>query len=255
MCRYLLAFSLMASCVSAQEQCTAYDALKIVSTQFHRAALNRIISVTGVDGDPQPVQWTIVIADRNAPAGIRELQVAEGRIISNQTPTSGVDGKSASATIKTSQLNLDSSGAFSVASYTADQSHTNFDLVNYKLRTNDRGVPVWIVTIQDQSRRPLGTIHISANRGNVTRVEGMYHGRDMTQVVQDSPEQRGAIADNPPTVNDHAGVDAGPDPESTDEDDNVVTKNIKQMFYRTKRDAVRLFKRAERSFDDFIDRH
>ena len=34
------------------------------------------------------------------------------------------------------------------------------------------------------------------------------------------------------------------DPESDDEDENVVKKNIKQMFHRTKRDAVRMFKRV-----------
>ncbi len=110
--------------------------------------------------------------------------MADGRIVSNRRRARW-SGTTKGATIKTSQLNLDSSGAFTVASHTADQSHTNFDRVAYTLRTNERGTPVWIVTIQDETRRPLGTIHIAANRGNVTRVEGMYRGRNMDQVEQD----------------------------------------------------------------------
>ena len=246
----------LASSVLAQERGTAYEALRVVGTQFHRAALSRVISVTGVDGDPQPVQWNVLIADRGAPAGIRELAVANGRIVSNRTPSGTVAGSSEGATIKTSQLNLDSSGAFDVASYTADQSHQNFDLVNYALRTNDRGNPTWVVTIQTQGRSPLGTIHINANKGNVTRVEGMYNGGSVAQVEQDRGNRSSASRDdeslggdeNADLVVDDDGAEEG------DEDENVVKAEIKRMFYQTKRGAQRIFERARRNFDDFIDR-
>jgi hypothetical protein len=260
MWRLLLALSLIASPVYAQRQATAYDALKVVGTQFHRAALSRVISVTGVDGDPQPTRWTVLIGDRNAPGGVRELQVANGRIVSDRTPDIGGESR---AMINTSRLNLDSSGAFSVASYTADKSHTNFDRVAYTLRTNARGNPTWIVTIQDQARNPLGTIHISANKGNVTRVEGMYRGANMANVQEDTVERgaRGEGRGREPVEEEYADsdVDTGSDDENTevsegDGDENIVKTEIKRMFRRTKRDALRMFERVRRPFDDFINR-
>ncbi len=38
----------------AQEQATAYEALRVVGTQFGRGALNHLVSITGVEGNPQP---------------------------------------------------------------------------------------------------------------------------------------------------------------------------------------------------------
>ena len=246
----LFAILFIASSAVAQELPTAYDALRLVGRQLNRAYLKRIISVNGVDGDPQPTKWNVLIADRSAPNGVREVQVANGRIISNQAPSRGVVGTTENATIATAQLNLDSSGAFSVASYTADKSHVNFDRVSYTLRTNDHGIPIWIVTLQDQNRRPLGTIQINANKGNVTRVEGLYHGANMAHVEEDRGDH--ARIETPPPQDEYAGSGSGEGIEESDEDENIVKRKIKQMFRRTKDDSQRMFHRVRRSFADFI---
>ena len=109
--------------------------------------------------------------------------------------------------------------------------------MSYTLRTDDRGNPTWIVTLEDRSRKPLGTIHIKANDGRITRVEGMYQGRNMDQVEEDRDQ-----VDN---------RDADPD---EDPDDNIVKKRIKQLFRKTKEDARQVFVRARRSFVDFVNR-
>ena len=269
MSRFLLVLLLTASSAFAQrEQLTAYDALKVVGKQVSRVAMGRVISVTGVDGDPQPTRWSILVADRHSPEGVREFQVANGRVVADGAPSRAVVGSTTDATIKTSQLNLDSSGAFSVASHTAHSSHVNFDRVAYTLRTNERGQPVWVVTIQDDARRPLGTITINANRGNVTRVQGMFRGANMANVEQD-PQETGRVAqtnvprrDRPardvePTdaESDEYAVEGDPDGvDEGDEDENVVKAEIKRMFRRTKDEAARIFQRARRPFDDFFNR-
>ncbi len=244
MWRLPLILALTASSAFAQDQPTAYEALRVVGTQFNRAAIRRVLSVTGVDGDPQPATWKVMIADRNAPGGVRELEVANGRIVSDQTPTRDVVGTTEGATIDTSKLNLDSSGAFTVASYTADKSHTNFSFASYTLRTNDRGVPVWIVTLQNEARRPLGTIHIGANKGNVTRVEGMYNGANMAQVEEGHA--------GPAPAGDEGG-NASSD-EDDDSDENVVKAEIKRLFRVTKRETQRMSERVRSSFDQFFNR-
>ncbi len=182
MWKLLLASVLLATPALAQENPSAYEALRVVGTQLNREMMSRIISVTGVDGDPQPRRWKILVGDRRSSGGVREITVEDNRIASQRVPNRSVTGSTEGNTINTARLNLDSTGAYSVASHTAETSHVTFALVSYTLRTDDRGNPVWIVTLEDRSRRPVGTIHIKANDGRVSRVEGMYQGRNMEQI-------------------------------------------------------------------------
>ncbi len=238
----------------AQHRPTAYDALRVIGTELSRDSVNRVISITGVDGDPQPQRWTILLADRSARGGIREVQVTDGRITAQRLPAQTVVGSTAAATIDTSKLNLDSSGAYQVAAHTADQSHTVFDRVTYTLRTDDHGTPKWIVTLRDQSSRAVGTIHIAANKGSVTRVEGMYRGTNMLDVetAQNSSRDRDYEQDRDQEV-DRDQVRDG-DEDEDDGDENILKREIKGAFRRTRDDAERMFARVQRSFDRFFDR-
>ena len=155
-------------------------------------------------------------------------------IKSERTPVRSVVGSAEGATIKTTHLNLDSSGAFSVASYTANKSNTRFTRVSYTLRTDERGDPVWIVTLQDRSSRPVGTIHIGANRGNVTRTEGMFAGTTMQDVETDEGNQG------------DEGEGHGPF--------SGTKARIKDAFRRAQDEARGMFDRVRRSFVDFIKR-
>jgi hypothetical protein len=246
MWKFLLAFLIPAGAVLAQENPSAYEALRVIGTQLNRQLVNRVISVNGIDGDPQPRAWKILVEDKNANGGVREIVVEDNRVASQRMPTRSVVGSAQGATIKTTNLNLDSTGAYSVASHTAETSHVTFALTSYTLRTDDRGNPVWIVTLADRSGRPVGTIHIRASDGRVNRVEGMYSGRNMEEVeVNRDPEpNRDDIdnADNPPTAED----------EESDPDENIVKRDIKRMFRRTTRDARGMFQRVRRSFVDFF---
>src|SRR5439155_6827864 len=109
---------LSAASVFAQMNPTAYDALRVVGNQVNRDFVNRVVSVTGVDGSPQPATWRILIDDPNARGGIREVEVTDGHISSNRVSTRQVTGTPQGATINPARLNLDSSGAYEVASRT-----------------------------------------------------------------------------------------------------------------------------------------
>ena len=243
---------------------TAYAALKVVSRQVSPVALTRVISVNGTDGDPQPTKWNILVVDRHAPGGVREIQVANGRVIAQGPPSTPMVGSTNESTIATSQLNLDSKGAFTIANHTADTSHLNFAFLSYTLRAGERGQPVWIVTLQDESHRSLGTIHINASRGNITRVEGLYHGAQMTQVEeqrgnqivqrQAPPRRQLARRDEPPP-NEYADANEGEESrEEGDEDENVVKSELKRLFRHTRAESERLFYRVRSSFQDFMNR-
>jgi hypothetical protein len=232
MVRIFSALLLSASAVFAQTNPTAYDALRTVGNQVNRDFVNRVVSVTGVDGNPQPSSWRILIDDPNARGGIRVVEVTDGRITSNRVSSRSVAGTSQGATINPARLNLDSSGAYEVASRTADSSHVPFAFVNYTLRTNERGDATWVVTLQNQNHRPVGTIYIGANKGTVTRTEGMFAGAPMDAVVEDRRE--GDVEDQ-----EHSG-------------DNPIMRSVRHYFYRAREQAQETFKRVRHNFADYI---
>jgi hypothetical protein len=213
----------------AQENATAYEALRVVGTELGHGALNRVVSITGVKGDPQPEKWKIILEDSDG-RGVREVEVADGKIDSEDRPDRSVAGSAEGATIDTARLNLDSSGAYAVASHTAEVSHTNFATVDYTLRTDERGEPIWIITLLNRSSRPVGTIHIGANRGTVKRTEGMFAGATMEDVENDYDEdEEGGVISN-------------------------VERRIKNAFHRTQEEARGMFEKVKRSFSDFLNR-
>jgi hypothetical protein len=220
---------LVAPALARQDNATAYEALRVIGTELGHGALNHVVSITGVKGNPQPEKWKIVLEDPDG-RGVREVEVAEEKIDSEHRPGRSVAGSTEGATIDTSRLNLDSSGAYEVASHTANLSHANFATVDYTLRTDERGEPVWIITLLSRSSRPVGTIHIGAMRGTVKRTEGMFAGATMEDVENDydSDEERGPFSG--------------------------VKRRIKDTFHRTQEEARDMFDRVKRSFTDFINR-
>lgn len=223
-----MAFLLFAAPVLAQERATAYDALRVVGKQFGRESVNHVISMTGTEGDPQPETWKVLLEDRRSRGGVREVEVAGRQVVSERTRS--MAGSFEGSRIDTSRLNLDSSGAFSVASHTAGKSATAFSTASYTLRTDEHGEPVWIVTLQNGSR-PVGTIYIGANRGTVRRTEGMFAGATMNDIEIDQPSH--------------------PHPDASGVLREAKSR-ISHSFYIAQHEARNMFERVKRSFSDFI---
>jgi len=220
---------LLAAPVWAEENATAYEALRVVGGELGRDSLHQIVSIRGTKGDPQPQKWKIVVQDPQG-GGERELQVADGKIDSDDEAGRDVVGSAEGAMIDVSQLNLDSSGAFAVASHTAEASHTSFATADYSLRTDERGEPMWIVTLRNGSSRPVGTIYIGGTRGTVMRTEGMFAGATMKDVEGDYDQGEGT------------GVFRS------------AKRSIKHSFNRAQEEARGMFEKVRRSFSDFINR-
>jgi len=228
MWRVWVGLLLLATPVWAEENVTAYEALRVVGSELGREALHQIVSIRGIKGEPQPEKWKIVVQDSQG--GVREVQVADGRIDSDNEADRDAAGSAEGSTVDVSQLNLDSSGAFAVASHTAEASHTSFATADYTLRTDDRGEPMWIVTLRNNSSRPVGTIYIGGTQGTVMRTEGMFAGATMEDVEGDyeQGEGRGVIRN--------------------------TKRSIKHGFNRAQEEARGMFEKVKRSFSDFINR-
>jgi hypothetical protein len=229
MWRVWVGLLLLAPPVWAEENATAYEALRVVGNEFGRDALQQIVSIRGTKGDPQPEKWKIVVEDPQG-RGVRELEIADGKIESDDEGDRDVAGSTEGATIDVSRLNLDSSGAYAVASHTAEASHTSFETADYTLRTDERGEPMWIVTLRNRSSRPVGTIYIGGTGGTVRRTEGMFAGATMEDVEGDYDQ--GNVT----------GVFRS------------AKRSIKHGFNRAQEEARGIFQRVKRSFSDFINR-
>jgi len=224
-----LGLLLLATPVWAEENATAYEALRVLGSEFGHDALRQIVSIHGTKGNPQPEKWKIVLEDPQG-GGVRELQVADGRIDSDDEADRDSAGSTEGAMIDVSQLNLDSSGAYAVASHTAEASHTSFATADYTLRTDESGEPVWIVTLRNRSSRPVGAIYIGGTRGTVIRTEGMFAGATMEDVEGDYGQEEGT------------GVFRS------------AKRSIKHSFNRAQEEARGMFEKVRRSFSDFINR-
>ena len=229
MWRVWVGLLLLTTPVRAEEKATAYEALRVLGNEFGRDALQQIVSIRGTKGDPQPEKWKIVVEDPQG-GGLRELQVADGRIDSDDEADRDVAGSTEGATIDISRLNLDSSGAYAVASHTAEASHASFATADYTLRADERGEPMWVVTLRNRSSRPVGTIYIGGTRGTVRRTEGMFAGATMEDVEGDY--EQGNVT----------GVIRN------------AKRSIKHSFNRAQEEARGMFVKVKRSFSDFINR-
>ena len=224
MSKWLIALLVLTTPAFAQEHPTAYEAMRTVGTQLKRDYVNHVTSVTGTNGNPQPEMWKIMIEDSSASGGVREVEVSHGQIASERTPLRSTVEASFGPVIDTGKLNLDSSGAYTLARRTADKSHVTFATVDYALQVDERGNPIWKVALQRQNGEPAGTIFIGANHGTVTRTEGLFSGGDQTAQTSD------------------------PSRENPGESGNPVTRSFRQVGD----DVKRGFNKASRSFVDFF---
>ena len=177
-----------------------------------------------------------MLDDPKASGGVRELEVSNGKIISERTPLRSTVEGSLGATIDTAKLNLDSSGAYTLARQTAEKSHVTFATADYTLRVDERGNPIWMVALQRQGGEPAGTIYIGANHGSITRTEGLFSGGDRAAAVNEQADE------------------ANPEDGNSDDDgsQDTVKGRIKHAFHQAGDDVKHTFFKVRRSFVDFF---
>ena len=168
----ILSAVLLLQCV-CQAGDTAYQALRVLGRERTQVVLNRVIEVTGRDGSPQPVLWKIVLDDPSARGGVREFEVQGGHVTSERTPVHAYSGVANEAVMDFKVLNLDSTGAFTIANKEAAAARLGFDNVDYVLRCGDLNkAPVWVLKLMDDKKQNVGTIQISADTGAVVHRDG-----------------------------------------------------------------------------------
>ncbi|MEI6351995.1 MAG: hypothetical protein WCP06_12925 [Verrucomicrobiota bacterium] len=161
-------FALLLLPLAAFGKDTAYQALRAIGTVRNPALLNRVLEVKGRSGDPQPELWTILLDDQLARGGVREIEVSNGRIVSERTPVKTYSGSAAGIAMNFQKLNLDSEGAFAIAETEAKNASLGFDSVDYNLHCEDAAsAPTWVIQLLDSQQRSVGSVTIAADTGTV----------------------------------------------------------------------------------------
>lgn len=184
---FVLFFTLLTLPVFAQD--TAYQALRTLSSAKGSELLNKVIAVRGSRGAPQPKTWLVYVNDADARGGVREFEIAGGSILSERTPVRRSLDVGNGGAMDFSKLNLDSSGAFTLAEKEAVKSQTAFDHVNFQLAGDDSGRPVWNIDMQGAGGANVGTIQIAADNGTVLQRRGFAATTGETAGIPNADEE------------------------------------------------------------------
>src|SRR5256885_11357067 len=103
MLRAYIGLLLLAAPAWADENATAYEALRVVGKELGRDVLHQIVSITGTKGNPQPEKWKIVLEDSQG-GGVRKVEIADGNVALDDTAEGDVAGATEGATIDLSRL-------------------------------------------------------------------------------------------------------------------------------------------------------
>lgn len=166
---FCLAAALAASALTAGAQTLETTALRALYLASKSAPDSPVAEISGQRGGTQPQSWTIYFKDPAARGGVREVVVTRGDVESVRTPLRGFSEVAGLPTIDRGKVNYDSDRAFQIANSQAVAAKVGFNWIDYRLRANASGVPVWSVTLIDSMGVKAGDLEISAESGEILR--------------------------------------------------------------------------------------
>jgi hypothetical protein len=152
--------------VTGHAQVTAYAALRTVGSSRGEKVLKQVLAISGEGSGAQPAHWKVWIDDPAARGGVRELEVSGNQITSERTPVKSewAGGKD----MDLAHLNLDSDGAYQVATQEARTKGIEFSKVQFQLAADrDTGKPGWTVQMADAKDQRVGAIKVNADSGTI----------------------------------------------------------------------------------------
>jgi len=152
--------------LTGHAQVTAYAALRTVGSSRGEKVLKQVLAISGEGSGAQPNRWKVWIDDPAARGGVRELEVSGNQITSERTPVKSewAGGKD----MDLAHLNLDSDGAYQVATQEARTKGIEFSKVQFQLAADrETGKPGWTVQMADPKDQRVGAIKVNADSGTI----------------------------------------------------------------------------------------
>ena len=163
----LLAFSVTVAV--AAESVTALGALRLLP----KGQAKNLARIEGIEGTPAPERWHILVHDKDAENGLREYVIAGGAVVASRMVSQFAPSLEESDVIPTENVKFDSSRAAQLAQDYAIANNVILGSINYRLsKAGVDAAPLWRVSCFDESGRELGTLVLTAEKGNVVTHEG-----------------------------------------------------------------------------------
>lgn len=182
-----LFFALLLEALPAGAAETALSALRALP----KADAHSLVRIAARDGLASPEHWYFTVYDRAAASSLRVLVVAKGEVVTSEDVSAAEASGLSKELMDSNDIKVDSDQVASLALSYAAANQIKVSFLNYELaRQGARAVPVWVVTCLDQDAKSLGSLVVTASRGNVVASEGFANPPGAAQVSSPVPPLR-----------------------------------------------------------------
>ncbi len=148
---------------------TAMNAIR----QLPRGEYKRIVRIEAREGKPSPERWYIVVHDPKDENGVHEYVIAGGEVVASRSLSQFVETVKADDIVKESMIKIDSDKVGALAAEYALANNVAVATMNYSLlKDGADAAPLWNVSCYDESGKQVGSVVVSAGKGNVISHEG-----------------------------------------------------------------------------------
>ena len=157
----LLLLATVAVCPA--ENVSALAAVKLLPKEQKKL----LARIEGHDGTPVPERWHLLVFDPTTENGLREYVVADGALVASRTVSQFAETLTAEQTCG-DLVKFDSDRGAKLAQDFARANSTTFATINYELRKDGlKAPPLWRLTCLDQNGRQVGSLTLTAAKGDV----------------------------------------------------------------------------------------
>jgi len=146
----------------------AIDAANAVFREYGQGYTDRMVTVAGQGGEPEPGQWHVFAYDLKTPGLMAHFIVRNGVVESASVLDAEVSKQWAAPIMPWRQVRIDSDVAFRTANNAAINARRGFDRVDYRLASpREGGNPRYYMELRDANLMVVGILQIDAVTGAI----------------------------------------------------------------------------------------
>ena len=164
---------------------TALDAVK----ELPKEQAGRVAMIEARDGTPDPERWYILTQDPTADNGVREFVVSNGEIVASRSVSQFAESLKADDMLGAQPVKIDSDKAAKLAY--AEANGAVVTSMNYELKKDgSEAAPAWTISCLDDKGNKVGTVVVTAGKGNVVSHEGFALEPEPEATPEASPRKK-----------------------------------------------------------------
>jgi hypothetical protein len=200
---------------------SALDAIK----ELPKDQAARIARIEARDGTPTPDRWYILTQDPASDNGVHEFVVSNGEIVASRSISQFAESLKPDDILGSQPLKIDSDKAANLAHAYAEANGAVVTSMNFELKKDGPGAaPAWTVSCLDDKGAKVGSIVITAGKGNIVSHDGFTLEPEPEatpgSTPRKKPQPRFETYSKPEVAPVVAAVDASPGPDTADTADD-----------------------------------